>query len=287
MIFERLIKEISKDNANIFRITLFENGIWNEKMLLPTPKLLNCYSLAKNFTATAIGIAQDKCLLNVDNLILDYFTEELPDYFDKKLKIVKIRHLLTQTTGNEKGYFFDFDRSSYKERNYLKVFLSQPLKYEPGVRFVYSNSNYYLLSLIIHRVSGLTLEAFLRKYLFSSMDIHEYAWQNCPMEETLGATGLFMSTIDLAKLGVLYLNNGQYEGHQLLSTGWIRESMKDQVNLPDTSAYGYSFWIKENSYFGTGSNSQILLVLPEQKLVLAAHAFVDYYDYTSLLNKIL
>jgi CubicO group peptidase (beta-lactamase class C family) len=282
MNIDHLTGSIAEANANVYRIALYDDGTWYEKTLVPIPLMYQCYSVTKNFTATAIGIAQDKGLLNINDLILGYFENELPETYDKKLEHVTIRHLLTHTMGNEAGYLFSADRPTYAEKNYLKLIFSQPLKYEAGEVFVYGNSNYYLLSLIIHRACGETLETFLRKHLLADMDITEFAFQNCPMGETLGCTGLFISTLDLAKLGVLYLNNGVYNGKQLLSSFWVGEASKPQVRQERTRKYGYSFWIENGGYNGKGDHGQSLVILPERKIVLAAHGNGDY-DLSRLL----
>ena len=283
MVFERLVKNIIVSKENIYRITLYESGIWYEKTFIPIPASYQCFSLAKNYTATAIGIAQDKGLLNIDNFILEYFKDNLPEDYDEKLERVKIQHLLTHTTGNEFGYLFGDDRYAYKNKSYLNVILSKHLEYEPGEKFTYSNSNYYLLSLIIHLVSGLTLEEFLKRNLFSYIDIFEYAFQNSPEGETLGATGMFMSTRDLTKLGILYLNNGEYNGNQVLSRYWTEEATKNQVRLDGAPEYGFGFWIEKDGYCGKGNFGQTVVVLPEQKIVVAANGYGDF-DIYFLLN---
>lgn len=282
MIFENLISQIHESNASVYTIALYENGTWREETLVPVPVLYQCFSLAKAFTATAIGIAQDKGLINITDPILKYFGNELPPAYDMKLEGVTIRHLLTHSMGNDVAMLTGEDRIRYKHTGYLKAILNKPLAYDAGAHFTYSNSNYYLLSLIIHRAGGVTLEAFLRKNLFDQIDITEYAFQNCPEGETLGATGLFMSVKDLAMLGVLYLNNGQYNGKQLISPRWVSEATRNQVRLDDAPPYGYSFFIEENGYCARANHGQAIAVLPNQKIVAAVNGYGDFDIYALL-----
>lgn len=285
--FESIVKELKETNANVFRIALYHNGQLQEHTLRPVCRCLNSYSVSKNFTATAIGIAQDMGMLRVSDRIMRYFLNDLPLHFDPQLPNVKIKHLLAQTTGIGAGFLFEKDRYETTDQNWVQRCLSAPLPFNPGEKFIYSNSNYYLLSCIIHRVSGLTLDKFLAKYLLNPMGIYEFAWEECPMGETMGATGLYLNTTDMAKLGILYLNKGVYNGVRLLSEEWVNQATANQVNLPDAPAYGYGFWLNDMGYHCGGAYNQVVINIPEHDLVFAAHAYMDDFDYFSLIKKYL
>lgn len=282
--FDKIKKQIIDSGANVFRIVLYKDGVWQDEILRPSCPYINSYSVSKNFTATAIGIAQDMGLLSVEDEIIKYFQERLPDNLDEKFTRVRIRHLLTHTMGNAEGYLFENDRYTHNTDDFLGLILSKPLQYQPGEKFVYSNSTYYLLSRIIRKASGMTLEMFLRKHLFRYLGIKGFALENCPMGETMGATGMHMLTPDIAKLGVLYLNQGKYEGKQLLSEKWIEEAVKCQA--PDKN-YGYSFWLNDIGYSGLGAHSQTIIVVPSENLVFAAHGYLEEYDYLPIVKKAL
>lgn len=283
--FEQIRDDILKTGANVFRIALYDAGQWHEETLRPVCSCLNCYSLSKNFTATAVGIAQDMGLLSVEDPILRFFQDELPANYDKKLECVKIRHLLTQTMGCGAGYMFERDRYVHGSDDWAEYILSQPLEYEPGEKFIYSNSTFYLLSCIVHRVSGMTTDKFLREHLFRPMGIESFAWEACPKGEAFGASSLYLTTRDIAKLGVLYLNKGDYEGKRLLSQKWAEDAVQLHVNTGSRDGYGYSFWIGDGCYYGSGAFNQIILVLPERNIVFAAHAYIESdFDFTSIVK---
>lgn len=273
--FEGIRDDIVKTGANVFRIVLYENGCWRSETLRPSCPCLNCYSLSKNFTATAIGLAQDMGLLSIDDAIVRYFPDELPDRPDEKLSRVRIRHLLTQTMGNAEGYLFEADRYAHGTDDWVRFVLSQPLAHEPGNTFVYSNSTFYLLSSIVHRASGMTTDQFLRSHLFSDIGIESFAWETCPKGETFGASSLYLSTDDIAKLGVLYLNKGEYGGKRLLSRQWAEEAVRPYTGDPNGPKYGFSFWINDIGYHGGGAYNQIILTVPERGVVFAAHSFTE------------
>ena len=283
--FEQLRDDILATGANVFRIALYQDGEWREETLRPVCPNLNCYSLSKNFTATAIGIVSDMGLLSLDDPIVKFFPAELPEQPDEKLCRVTVRHLLTQTMGNEYGYLFEADRHTHHADDWVRYVLSQKLAHEPGTRFVYSNSTFYLLSVIVHRASGMTLDQFIRAHLFRQMGIESFAWETCPMGETFGASSLYLHTRDIAKLGVLYLNRGEYEGGRLLSRAFAEDAVKPYGGDPQGPKYGLSFWMNDIGYQGGGAYNQIILVVPERNLVFAAHAFIDgEFDYVGIVK---
>lgn len=283
--FEQLREDILKTGANVFRIALYENGQLRDETLRPVCPNLNCYSLSKNFTATAIGIASDMGLLSLDDPIVKFFTDELPEKPDDKLTRVTVRHLLTQTMGCAEGYLFEADRYKHGTGDWVKYILSQPLAYEPGTKFVYSNSTFYLLSCIVRRVSGMTTDNFLRVHLFKPMGIESFAWEMSPEGEAFGASSLYLHTRDIAKLGVLYLNQGEYEGRRLLSRSFAEEAVKPYGGDPQGPKYGLSFWMNDIGYHGGGAYNQIILVVPERNIVFAAHAFIDgEFDYAAIVK---
>jgi CubicO group peptidase (beta-lactamase class C family) len=283
--FEKIRDGILKTGANVFRIALYEAGEWREETLRPVCACLNCYSLSKNFTATAVGIAQDMGLLCIDDPILRFFPNEIPEHRDEKLERVTIKHLLTQTMGSAEGYLFGADRYAQGKDDWVRYALSRPLAFEPGEKFVYSNSTFYLLSCIIHRVSGMAMDMFLREHLFRHMGIDSFAWEACPKGETFGASNLYMSTKDIAKLGVLYLNHGEYEGKRLLSERWTYEAVQGLAGDGGKKYYGYSFWLNDIGYNGGGAYNQIILVVPQRNIVFAAHSYIEPdFDFISIIK---
>lgn len=286
--FNQIRDDILRTGANVFRIALYDNGAWHDETLRPVCPNLNCYSVSKSFTATAVGIAQDMGLLSLDDPIVKYFPGEVPDNADEKLARVKIVHLLTQTMGNAAGYLFEADRYTHGTGDWVRHVLSQPLAHEPGTEFAYSNSTFYLLSVIVHRASGMPLDRFIRARLFDPMGIESFAWEACPKGETFGASGLYLHTRDAAKLGVLYLNKGEYEGKRLLSRGFAEDAVRLHVRGGDWARYGLSFWVNDIGYHAGGAYNQIILTVPDRNIVFAAHSFIEGdYDFVGMVKNLL
>ena len=162
----------AEQNANVLSVVSVKNGKWNEKTIIPAAPCQNCYSVTKSFTATAVGLCADKGLLSPDTPVTEFLGKELPDNFDQKFHRVTVKHLLTHTAGFEKGFLFEDDRV-LAGKNWLEYTLSKPLAFEPGEIFVYNNAGYYLLSCIVHRVTGKTAERFLREELFAPLGIKQ------------------------------------------------------------------------------------------------------------------
>jgi CubicO group peptidase (beta-lactamase class C family) len=93
-----------------------------------------------------------------------------------------------------------------------------------------------------------------------------------------------MATKDIAKLGVLYLNGGEYEGKRLLSREFSEDAVKPLV-LTDFGGYGLSFWMNDIGYNGGGAYNQTILVVPERSIVFAAHSFIGgEFDFVSIVK---
>lgn len=194
--------------------------------------------------------------------------------------------MLTHTAGFEKGFLFEDDRV-LAGKNWLEYTLSKMLAFEPGQKFVYNNAGYYLLSCIVHRVTGKTAEKFLREELFEPLGITNYAWSSSLEGETEGGTGLYLSAADMAKLGLLYLGGGIYGGRRILSEKWVKEATLTHFKSDDMPwGYGYSFWTYPgtNDFRCDGAYQQIVLVLPDKNTVVSFHSYTNYFDYYDIVN---
>ena len=280
---DRMAAVIKERGDNVFDMALWQKGERSAHIITRTAPCQNCYSVTKSFTSIAVGIAQDRGLLSVDDPILKYLRGELPGKYDEKLERVTIKHLLTQTMGNEKGYLFEGDRYTHGSDDFLYIVLSAHLKYEPGTRFCYSNSTYYLLSCIVRRASGMMLDEFARQNIFVPLGVKDYAWTTCPKGETSGATGLYLPTGDLLKFGVMLMNKGIYEGRRVVSEEYIAEATKNHITFEEKGNYGYSFVPVEGGFTACGAYNQQIIVLPDKGIVFAAHAFMENINYYELL----
>lgn len=264
---------LRQSGAHVHRAVLYRDGEYIQRTLAEVSPCCNCYSISKVFTSTAVGIAADKGLLRVEDRVEKYLGTYFPENAEEYLHEVTLWNLLTHTMGIETGFLFEGDRGKLDTDDWLRESLSRPLTHRPGTHFAYSNSTYYLLSCIVETVTGQPMALFLRDNMLRHMGVVDYAWEECPRGHTMGATGLYISTMDMARLGVMYLGKGVYEEQRLLSEEWVGQATRIQADFGG-HRYGYGFTSHEGGWYtGNGANNQFLAVMPDAGVVLAIHSF--------------
>ncbi len=222
-----------------------------KQRLANTNPTADVYSIAKLFTVTAIGMCVDRGLLTTEARFLDVMELPLPDGADERWKQVTIHMLLKHQWGCTASGLLDIDAqdaSQYPTTDYLSLILTEPLNGAQGKERCYTDAAYYLLSRVVEKVSGKTLFDFLRPALMHTMQFREYAWSACPNGHTMGATGLFLWCEDVAKLGVLYLNGGVWNGTRLLSEDWCRTVLEREYEFADRG----NGWYQKGGMYGQG-----------------------------------
>ena len=247
-------------------------------------------SVSKSITSLCIGMAIDKGFINsVDQSIFDY----LPDH--KHLKTndkekITIEHLLTMTSGLE---WADLGNASndivgiwYQDKDPITFILEKPLIHNPGTTFNYSGGNTIILGEIIKNASNMELDEFSKENIFKPLEIDSSNW---PLRFDNGVIeaggGLEMTPRDMVKIGVTYLNNGTFNGKQIISKQWIEKSTtlysnNTNIDIPGHASgshgYSYSWWLKSykksgeeiNMYHAVGWGGQEIIILPELNTVV-------------------
>ncbi|MEZ0447044.1 serine hydrolase domain-containing protein [Cellulomonas sp. ICMP 17802] len=235
-------------------------------------RLHELFSLSKSFTSTAVGFAVAEGLLTVDDLVLDHFPEQALAAPDENLRRMRVRHLLTMTTGHAE----DPTPRVQGTDDWVTAFLEEPVEHEPGTFFVYNTAGTHLLSALVQKLTGQRVLDYLGPRLLEPLGIEGAAWQRSPSGVDVGGSGMSGTTEDIAALGQLYLQDGVWDGRRVLPEGWAAEATRAQVSNagnPDVDwaqGYGYQFWRgRHGSYRGDGAFGQFCVVLPEQDLVVA------------------
>lgn len=233
------------------------------------------YSLSKSFTSTAVGLAIEEGLLTLEDKVASFFPDQMPSDPSTFLQDMDIRDLLTMNTGHTTDSF-NAIRSNYEE-DWVPTFLAHPVEKEPGSSFLYDTGATFMLSAILQKQTGETVEEYLRPRLFEPLGIEDYDWQKSPEGYNTGGFGLRLSTESLARFGQLYLQKGKWKGEQIVPEAWVTEATKKQTDSNDgdsewSQGYGYQFWCcKANGvYRGDGAFGQFCIVMPEQDAVLVA-----------------
>jgi CubicO group peptidase (beta-lactamase class C family) len=241
------------------------------------------WSLSKSFTSTAVGLAVAEGKLSVDDPVLKFFPDDAPAQPSENLQAMRVRDLLTMSTGQEKEALLT------PSEPWVRSFLAQPVPSKPGTRFLYNTPATYMLSAIVQKVTGQPVLEYLRPRLFEPLGIENPDWAASPQGVTLGGWGLMICTEDLAKFGQLYLQKGKWNDKQLLPASWIEQATAKQVsngNDPTkdwNQGYGYQFWrCRHGAYRGDGKDGQFCIVIPAQDAVVAITA--DAKDMQAELN---
>ena len=269
-----------------------QSGEITGRYMSESPCRRNIYSASKSFTSTAVGIAQREGLLSIDEKLTDAFSEDLPGKVSPYLEKATVRDLLTMSLGQEKPFLMGTDRPYYTENDWVKLTLAQEFTSFPGEKFLYNNAGPYLAGMLVQRRSGTDLVHYLMPRLFAPMGISLPTWETDPLGYTFGAGGLFLTIDELHKFSRLYLQNGSWEGKQLVPAEWISEATKKQVGN-GADGYGYLFWRgKNNSYRADGKYGQYCIVYPDKNacVTLAAESreqaklleAIDEYIYPQL-----
>lgn len=241
------------------------------------------HSLSKSFTSTAVGLAAAEGKLSVDDPVLKFFPHDAPAEPSAKLKAMRVRDLLTMTTGHETEAKFTTNAP------WVQTFLAHPVPHKPGTHFLYNSPGSHMLSAIVREVTGETVLDYLKPRLFGPLGIENPEWGASPQGNTLGGWGLRIRTEDIAKFGQLYLQKGKWNGRQIVPASWVEQATARQVsNGSDPvkdwdQGYGFQFWrCRHGAYRGDGANGQFCIVLPEQDAVIAITA--DSRDMQGQLN---
>lgn len=256
-------------------------------------------SQTKSILSLLIGIAIDQGKIrDIDENVLNFYQGDHIQNVDKRKQSITIRDLLTMRGG------FDWDEwimpvtrenpvvkmnSSF---NWLKVALDTPMAYSPGLRFQYNGGGAIILADILKKSTGMDADHYAQKYLFDSLGIKNHFWikQFIMFGMPHSAGGLFLAPRDMAKIGQLILNRGNWNEKRIISEKWIDACMKphvDTINMFNTKlGYGYLWWLYPNDatnaeeygiYACSGHGGQLMFVIPRYDMVVVTNAS-EYED---------
>jgi CubicO group peptidase (beta-lactamase class C family) len=232
------------------------------------------YSLSKSFTGTAIGLAISEGLITVDDPIIKFFPDMLPASVSDNLAALKIRHLLSMTVGHARDSILILEASG-PGVPWERTFLNCPVVFTPGSQFMYNSGASFMLSAIIKKVTGMPEHEYLMPRLYKPLAITKATWGANWEGVNMGASHLRMPTEDIAKFGQLYLQNGIWNGKQVISKDWVAEAQAKHINngKNDSSwgyGYGYQFWLNPpGGYRADGAFGQYSMILPKLDAVVA------------------
>ncbi|MFW9993618.1 MAG: serine hydrolase domain-containing protein [Candidatus Odinarchaeota archaeon] len=238
-------------------------------------------SCTKSLVSALTGIAIEKGYIeSVNQKVVDFFPGRTIANLDSRKQDLTVEDLLTMRTGFDWWQPFstspDFkDRKTdpnlmYANPDWTQYALDRPMACEPGMSWVYCEGASHLLSAIIEQTTGKSTLAFAREFLFEPLGITDVYWPKAAEGVYYGGTGVYMKTRDMVKLGILYLNNGSWNGQQVLPAEWVVNSTRTYHSFWENSGYGYQWWTfpESKAYSAIGGAGQRIFVVPEHDLVV-------------------
>lgn len=222
------------------------------------------YSVSKTFTAVAVGLAIDDGLLSVEDNLAKFFPEYIKDEVDPRLRDIKIKDMLTMRSGFKTESWM---RNS--KQHWVEYYLSRPLVAEPGTRYSYDSIETYLLAAVVQKVTGKTVLELLNERIFHPMGVTDVEWELCPDGIITGGWGIYLSAHSQALFGQLLLQQGEWNGKQLVSKQWVKEMMTVHV-VREANDYGYQIWLCEypGAWRADGAFGQYIIIVPQKNMVV-------------------
>ncbi len=273
---EQFIEALTEADCGVEGVCLYQKGeiTLNHRFVPPQERMI--YSHTKSFVSTAAGMAVDEGKLQLDTRLMDLFPEYASVVTDERVYQITLRDLLTMSSGFGGSFLMHEGRRRGEGfPDYLAYMLAKPVVHTPGERFVYSNADTHLVGCMVQRAVGEPLIAYLYRKLFAPMGIGYPAWECDPNGTGFGGSGLYLTLENMAKLGVLYLQDGIWQGQRLLSHDWVTMAGTKQIATGADSlwggGYGFQFWTigqQEGAFRADGAYGQFSLILPKSNCVV-------------------
>ena len=234
----------------------------------------NSFSMAKSVVGMLIGIAiQEGYIESIDQKIIDFIPEyDRPGYhFNQE---VTIKHLITMSSGMDwhEDYYnpFGITAEAYFTKQLNELMLRIDFKEKPGQNWHYQSGSTQLMGLIIERATGQSLSEYLSLKLWQPMNATDNAEWMIDTKDGIEKAYCCLNSnaLDFARFGKLYLDQGNWEGEQLIDTAFVQASLNADLE----AHYGYSWWLykdqyKYPAYAMRGVNGQYVIVIPALDLV--------------------
>ena len=269
-------KSIRHNLTNVFTtslLVLHEDTIVYERYFhgrtKDTPQAM--FSVTKSVISALVGIAvKDGMIRGVHQKVTDFFPDA--KITDERKCEMTIEHLLTMRSGLPG----DSDRQDipwWQAEDSGLVAFEMPLAAAPGERFAYSSGpGMQALACLISRAVNQNLFEYAKEKLFEPLDMHSVKWDAADDGANYGGFGISMTSKDMLRFGQLYLNEGRWDGAQILPEGWVESSIP--CGLKDHRGYGYGYLFRQieakhpDTYQAQGQFGQFIDISPERNAVI-------------------
>lgn len=236
-------------------------------------------SVSKSMLSALVGIAMQQGFIRTAE---DRIAEYLPQYFTEMRDPQKLgwtmRDMLTMAHGMQ-WIEDEAGRLLNRSRDWTADILQLPLNSPPGSAFLYSTGASQLIAALLTEAAGMSLCDFAHRYLFAPIGIDAEFWGVDPVGTFAGGHSVSMTARELARFGTLFLNEGNWQGRQIVPGWWVAASTTPRIEIGDNYAgYGYYWWLNTiagyDMFSALGAGGQILHVLPQLHIVMVTtHSF--------------
>ncbi|WP_276881362.1 serine hydrolase domain-containing protein [Anaerococcus tetradius] len=245
---------------------------------------VNIRSVAKTImTLTALKLMEDTSFdINLDTKIYPYIYKKIKLTNKKNLKYleeIKLDNLLTHSIGYAYPLLMTRDIKGMDEDGLLNYAINYPISYHPANKFLYSNVGFYLLSVFMESILETSLYEYINRNFFKVLSIETPRWDSYG-SYLVGASKLYLSSVDMLKFGEIILNKGLYKGLRILNKESIEKMLEISYTNSNSSRLNYlsedyycrGIWLsKENIIFASGSGGQIIAILEDEDIIIVAN----------------
>ncbi len=292
-----MLGEILEEDYEIDSVTIIRNGymvVDARTHPFNSTSKHNIYSCTKSVVSALIGIAIDQGYIEgLQQSVLSFFPQRTIVNRDANKEAMTLEHLLTMTTGFQcqDSYLYRWSglNQMRASEDWVQFVLDLPMEGEPGERFEYCNGASHLLLGIIQEMTGMSANEYAVEHLFGPLGISDVDWSSSPQGISVGYSELRLRPQDMAKIGLLYLNEGRWDGKQIVPSEWVVSSTSQFVPATLEDGYGYQWWVDDSGmYLALGYRGQFIYVIPEKEMVVVFTSSLDDNDFyvpQTLLNE--
>jgi CubicO group peptidase (beta-lactamase class C family) len=260
---------------------------FNNASAEPDPDL-HVMSVTKSITSTLVGIAMEKGFISsLDQTLSDFLGAEV-DTVNPDLGKVTVRQLLTMSCGHdwhELGGDSEF-RAFASAPDQLNYVMEKPVIHTPGTIFNYSDGAAHLVSAVLTRATKMETSVFADQYLFEPMGLDERTWYGDNRLYAYGGVGLCIGIHDMLEIGFMYLNDGYYNGQQIVPAAWLEKATSFQISsnneIPFLTDYGYYWWLGKahghDFICANGYGGQFIFIVKDLDLVVCSRSNFRYIN---------
>jgi CubicO group peptidase (beta-lactamase class C family) len=281
---EMLAYIAAQESLYIQSVLVIRNGYLVLEQYYPpftqeTPHVL--YSVTKSFVATLVGIAiEEGYIAGVDQPVLSFFPEQEFANSSASKDAMTLEDVLSMRTGLDWQEGMPAFRELVSAPDALAFMLNLEMAAQPGDQFNYCSGCSHILAAILEQTTGMDPREYAQTRLFEPLGISNLIWESDRSGLSLGGWGLYLTPRDMAKLGYLYLHNGQWDGQQIVPESWVLAATTSDWQSPTGLDYGYQWWIfpELNMYAAQGMAGQKIYVLPDLDMVVVFTADLQNAD---------